>query len=63
MTTVPGVPALGHPSSRRGPGGARFVSLFWRLLVPNVAVLLAAGVVLWLQPANGRPLALAGACW
>jgi two-component system, NarL family, sensor histidine kinase UhpB len=36
------------------------VSLFWRLLVPNIAVLLVAGIVLWLQPANGRPLALGG---
>jgi len=41
-------------------GQARFVSLFWRLLIPNVAVLLAAGVILWLQPANGRILVLAG---
>jgi two-component system sensor histidine kinase UhpB len=36
------------------------VSLLWRLLVPNIAVLLVAGIVLWVQPANGRPLALAG---
>ena len=39
---------------------ARFISLFWRLLIPNVAVLLAAGIVLWLQPANGRIVVLAG---
>jgi two-component system sensor histidine kinase UhpB len=39
-------------------GSARYVSLFWRLLIPNVAVLLAAGVVLWLQPANGRIVVL-----
>ncbi len=38
----------------------RFVSLFWRLFVPNVAVLLAAGTVLWIEPPNGRPIALAG---
>jgi two-component system sensor histidine kinase UhpB len=38
---------------------ARFVSLFWRLLIPNIAVLLAAGVVLWLEPANGRIAVLA----
>jgi two-component system sensor histidine kinase UhpB len=44
-------------SSRAEP---RFVSLFWRLLIPNVAVLLAAGTILWLQPANGRILVLAG---
>jgi two-component system, NarL family, sensor histidine kinase UhpB len=54
------VPPLGDPSPTDARPRARFVSLFWRLLVPNIAVLLAAGVVLWLQPANGRPLALAG---
>jgi two-component system sensor histidine kinase UhpB len=49
-----------HAALRSSPvGSARFVSLFWRLLIPNVAVLLAAGVVLWLQPANGRILVLA----
>jgi two-component system sensor histidine kinase UhpB len=41
------------------PNQARFVSLFWRLLVPNVAVLVTAGVVLWRQPANGRIVILA----
>jgi two-component system, NarL family, sensor histidine kinase UhpB len=41
-------------------GQARFISLFWRLLIPNVAVLLAAGVILWVQPANGRILVLTG---
>jgi two-component system sensor histidine kinase UhpB len=46
------------PGPRTG-GSPRFVSLFWRLLIPNVAVLLAAGVVLWLQPANGRIVVLA----
>jgi two-component system sensor histidine kinase UhpB len=34
--------------------------LFWRLFVPNAAVLLAAGIVLMIQPANGRVIALAG---
>src|SRR3954452_7252643 len=42
-----------------GSERARFVSLFWRLLIPNVAVLLTAGVVLWIQPANGRIVVLA----
>jgi two-component system sensor histidine kinase UhpB len=42
------------------PPRSRFVSLFWRLLVPNIAVLLAAGTVLWIQPANGRIVVLAG---
>jgi two-component system sensor histidine kinase UhpB len=46
--------------SRSVGRGARFISLFWRLLIPNIAVLLGAGIVLWVQPANGRPLALAG---
>jgi two-component system, NarL family, sensor histidine kinase UhpB len=60
--TVWGVsPAFQQPlpdaSSR---GQVRFISLFWRLLIPNVAVLLAAGVILWVQPANGRILVLAG---
>ncbi len=48
------------PRSHRWEGEGRFVSLFWRIFVPNVLVLLVAGTVLWLQPANGRPIALAG---
>jgi two-component system sensor histidine kinase UhpB len=38
----------------------RYVSLFWRLLVPNVTVLTVACVVLILEPANGDVPALAG---
>jgi two-component system, NarL family, sensor histidine kinase UhpB len=38
----------------------RYVSLFWRLLVPNGIVLAAACVLLFLEPANGRVPALAG---
>jgi two-component system sensor histidine kinase UhpB len=38
----------------------RYVSLFWRLLVPNVTVLAAACVILIVEPANGRVPALAG---
>jgi two-component system sensor histidine kinase UhpB len=38
----------------------RYVSLFWRLLVPNVTVLTAACVILILEPANGDVPALAG---
>ncbi|HEX2085985.1 MAG TPA: sensor histidine kinase [Solirubrobacteraceae bacterium] len=38
----------------------RYVPLFWRLFVPNAVVLVVACVVLWVQPANGRILALAG---
>jgi two-component system sensor histidine kinase UhpB len=37
-----------------------YIPLFWRLFVPNAAVLLGAGVVLMIQPANGRVLVLAG---
>jgi two-component system sensor histidine kinase UhpB len=47
------------PSDRQGVD-ERFVSLFWRLFVPNVAVLIAAGTVLWVEPPNGRLIALAG---
>jgi two-component system, NarL family, sensor histidine kinase UhpB len=38
----------------------RHIPLFWRLFVPNAAVLTAACVVLIIQPANGRVVALAG---
>jgi two-component system, NarL family, sensor histidine kinase UhpB len=54
----PGLQVSSLDASSRGQ--ARFVSLFWRLLIPNVAVLLTAGVILWVQPANGRILVLAG---
>jgi two-component system sensor histidine kinase UhpB len=37
-----------------------YIPLFWRLFVPNAAVLLGAGIVLMIQPANGRVLALGG---
>ena len=40
--------------------GRRYVSLFWRLLVPNATVLTVACVVLILEPANGRLPALLG---
>jgi two-component system sensor histidine kinase UhpB len=48
------------PRSERWEGDGRFVSLFWRIFVPNVLVLIVAGTVLWVQPANGRLIALAG---
>ncbi len=38
----------------------RYVPLFWRLLVPNASVLVAACVVLIVEPANGRVVALVG---
>jgi two-component system sensor histidine kinase UhpB len=37
---------------------SRYIPLFWRLFVPNAAVLLGAGVVLTIQPANGRVVVL-----
>ncbi|WP_187369461.1 HAMP domain-containing sensor histidine kinase [Baekduia soli] len=40
--------------------GGRYISLFWRLLVPNVTVLAVACVVLIIEPANGRIPALVG---
>ncbi len=38
----------------------RYIPLFWRLFVPNAAVLLAACIVLMVEPANGRVVALVG---
>ena len=38
----------------------RYIPLFWRLMIPNAAVLLAACIVLMVEPANGRVVALAG---
>ena len=37
-----------------------YIPLFWRLFVPNATVLGAACVVLTIEPANGRVIALAG---
>jgi two-component system, NarL family, sensor histidine kinase UhpB len=39
---------------------SRYIPLFWRLFIPNAAVLVAACIVLMIEPANGRVLALAG---
>jgi len=39
---------------------ATYVPLFWRLFVPNATVLGAACVVLMIEPANGRVVALVG---
>jgi len=36
-----------------------YIPLFWRLFVPNAVVLLGAGIVLTIQPANGRVVVLA----
>ena len=50
------------PSAARDAQRAegRYVPLFWRLMVPNAAVLIAACIVLMVEPANGRIVALAG---
>ena len=39
---------------------APYIPLFWRLFIPNATVLAAAGLVLILEPANGRIPAIAG---
>ena len=39
---------------------ARYIPLFWRLFIPNATVLAAAGLVLHLEPANGRIPAIGG---
>jgi two-component system sensor histidine kinase UhpB len=46
--------------SRTPRSASPFIPLFWRLFVPNAAVLLGAGIVLMIQPANGRVVSLAG---
>ena len=48
------------PESEQRPVAGRYIPLFWRLMVPNAAVLLAACIVLMVEPANGRVVALAG---
>lgn len=40
--------------------GTSYISLFWRLFIPNASVLTAACVVLLIEPANGRVPVLAG---
>jgi two-component system sensor histidine kinase UhpB len=42
------------------PVTPRYIALFWRIFVPNAAVLAVACVVLIIQPANGRVPALVG---
>jgi two-component system, NarL family, sensor histidine kinase UhpB len=54
-----GVPSAlsGRPrATDRGQGG--HIGLFWRLLIPNAAVLSAASVVLMVAPPNGRVLVI-----
>jgi two-component system sensor histidine kinase UhpB len=52
------------PAGRRTPPsvrpGRRPIRLFWRILIPNAAVLCAASVILVIAPPNGRPLVILG---
>jgi two-component system sensor histidine kinase UhpB len=51
------------PRDATGPGappGRSFIGLFWRLFIPNAAVLCAASVVLIVAPPNGRVLVVLG---
>ena len=51
----------GRTRARDEPAAGRaYIPLFWRLFVPNATVLGAAGLVLVVEPANGRVIALAG---
>ena len=54
-----GVTGLTDPDAP-APHERAYIPLFWRLFVPNATVLGAAGVVLTVEPANGRVVALAG---
>jgi two-component system sensor histidine kinase UhpB len=51
-----GTADIGIGPRARAPRG--YIGLFWRLLIPNAAVLGAASVVLMVAPANGRPLVI-----
>ena len=53
------VTGLTGPSPSAPPERA-YIPLFWRLFVPNATVLGAACVVLTVEPANGRVVALVG---
>ena len=58
-TVRPGGDVTRMPDTDASATG-RYVPLFWRLMIPNAAVLVAACVVLWVEPANGRVVALVG---
>ena len=51
---------MNPPAADSPPSQGRYIPLFWRLMIPNAAVLLAACIVLVVEPANGRIVALAG---
>jgi two-component system sensor histidine kinase UhpB len=46
--------------SRREATSPPIIPLFWRLFIPNASVLVVACVVLMVEPANGRIVALVG---
>ncbi len=48
------------PSSHREATSSPIIPLFWRLFIPNASVLVVACVVLMVEPANGRIVALVG---
>jgi len=48
------------PDARVPRASRRYIPLFWRLFIPNASVLVAACIVLWAEPANGRIVALVG---
>ncbi len=50
----------GRPGAYARAVVPRHLSLFWRLFVPNATVLAAACIVLMVEPANGRIVALTG---
>jgi two-component system sensor histidine kinase UhpB len=52
-------PRVGRDDAE-GVQPAGHVPLFWRLFIPNAAVLLGACIVLLIEPANGRIVALVG---
>jgi two-component system sensor histidine kinase UhpB len=49
-----------QPAPASAPRSGRYVPLVWRLFIPNACVLAAACIVLIIEPANGRILALVG---
>lgn len=53
---------MGVARRQRNLGGVetRYVALFWRLFIPNATVLTGAGILLALEPANGRTPAIVG---
>ena len=58
--TSPGAEPLPRLQVRPRAAGSGHVPLFWRLFIPNAAVLLGACIVLVIEPANGRIVALVG---